>query len=97
MDLGGGVAVRIRSDDLDGLREELSSHFHGLLSAQDRGGWIPHVTIQNKVEPNVARALLRSLETSFQPQPLGIIGLQLIRYSEGAWEELATFRFRGIN
>jgi len=97
MDLDGGVAIRIRSDDLDRLREELLEEFHGLLSAQDRGGWIPHVTIQNKVEPKTARTLLRSLEKDFRPRPLQIAGLELVRYSEGEWERLANYRFRGIS
>jgi hypothetical protein len=97
MDLGGGVAIRIRSDDLHRLREELSDAFHGLLSAQDRGGWIPHVTIQNKVEPKVSRALLRSLERDFRPQPLQIPGLELVRYLEGGWERRANYRFRGVS
>lgn len=96
MDLGGGVAVRIRSDDLDRLREELSANFHGLLSAQDLRGWISHITIQNKVEPKSARALLRSLEKDFTPRPLQIVGLELVRYSEGESERLASYRFRGI-
>ena len=58
MDLGGGVALRVVSDDLDAIRRELADHFHGLLSAQDAGGWRPHVTIQNKVAPKVARGLI---------------------------------------
>jgi len=97
MDLGGGVAIRIRSDGLDRLREELLEEFHGLLSAQDRGGWIPHVTIQNKVEPKVARGLLRSLKKDFRPRPLQIAGLELVRYLEGSWERLASYRFRGVS
>jgi len=96
MDLGGGVAIRIRSDDLDRLREELLEEFHGLLSAQDRGGWIPHVTIQNKVEPKVARGLLRSLK-DFRPRPLQIAGLELVGYLEGSWKRLAHYRFRGLS
>ena len=45
MDLGGGVAFRIVSTDLDGIRDELVAGLHGLLGAQDSGGWRPHVTI----------------------------------------------------
>jgi hypothetical protein len=96
-DLGSGVAIRIGSDDLGQLREELSADFHGLLSAQDGGGWIPHVTIQNKVEPKTARSLLRLLEGDFRPRPLQITGLELVRYSDGAWEALADYRFRGVS
>src|SRR4051812_7302662 len=54
MNLGGGVAFRIVSDGLDHIRAELSFMFHGLLSAQDSGGWRPHVTIQNKVSASDA-------------------------------------------
>lgn len=97
MELGAGVALRVRSDDLDRLREELRDHFHGLLSAPDSGGWIPHITIQNKVESKDARALLRSLEADFRPRPLAITGLQLIRYLEGQWQKLASYSFRGIS
>ena len=94
MDLDGGVALRIHSPELDAIRAELADEFHGLLSAQDQGRWTPHVTIQNKVEPRVARALLRSLRESFEPRPLEIIGLQLVRYVDGAWAPVAGWRFR---
>src|SRR5688572_24256035 len=75
MDLGGGVAVRVVSDELDAIRDELADDLHGLLGAQDSGGWRPHLTIQNKVAPKVARELLRTLERDFQPRPLRIAGL----------------------
>jgi len=95
LDLGGGVALRVVSDDLDALRSELAHDLHGLLSAQDAGGWRPHVTIQNKVEPRLARALFRSLEQDFRPRPLRISGLGIHRYLGGPWETLALYRFRG--
>lgn len=94
MDLGGGVAFRVVSSDLDRLREQLAEALHGLLSAQDAGGWRPHVTIQNKVAPKVARAVLESLKRDFVPRPLAISGLGLHRYLAGPWEELALYRFR---
>ena len=95
MNLGGGVAFRIASQDLDRIRGELAQDFHGLLSAHDRGGWRPHVTIQNKVPPKDARALLQRLETDFRPRPLAISGLGLHRYLGGPWEGLAIIPFRG--
>ena len=94
MDLGGGVAFRVVSDDLDSIREELADAFHGMLGAQDSGGWRPHVTIQNKVPPKVARALKTVLERDFEPQPLVISGLGLQRYLGGPWEALGSYRFR---
>ena len=94
MNLGGGVAYRIVSDDLDRIREDLAADFHGLLSAQDSGGWRPHVTIQNKVKEREALALLNELEAGFKAMPLGIRGLGLHRYLGGPWEEIALFPFR---
>ena len=97
MDLGGGVAFRIVSDDLDAIRDDLADHFHGLLGAQDAAGWRPHVTIQNKVKPAEARTLLHRLEREFHPRPLGIAALSLHRYLDGPWETLARYPFRGVS
>ena len=95
MDLGGGVAFRVVSDELDEIRESIADHFHGMLGSQDAGGWRPHVTIQNKVPPKQARALIVELERSFRPRPLGISGLSLHRYLGGPWEKVASYSFRG--
>ena len=95
MNLGGGVAFRVVSPDLDDIRSELAHDLRGLLSAQDAGGWRPHVTIQNKVSPKVARALLEQLEREFRSQALSISGLGLHRYLDGPWERVATYAFRG--
>lgn len=95
MDLGGGIAFRIVSPDLESIRRELSEDFRGLLSAQDSGGWRPHVTIQNKVAPKVARALKQALEKDFRPRSLLISGLGLHRYLGGPWERIGIYPFRG--
>ena len=95
MDLGGGVAFRVVSPDLDRIRNELGHDLRGLLSAQDAGGWRPHVTIQNKVSTKEARRLLAELERQFRRRPLAISGLGLHRYLDGPWERLATYSFRG--
>jgi hypothetical protein len=95
MELDGGVAFQVASPGLVALRDELADGLHGLLSAQDAGGWRPHVTIQNKADPNAARLLRRSLDQGFEPRPLRIAGLGLHRYLGGAWESVATYKFRG--
>jgi hypothetical protein len=95
MNLGEGVAFRVVSPDLDRIRRDLATQFHGLLSAQDAYGWRPHVTIQNKVPPGEARSLLVKLERDFRPQPLIVKGLGLHRYLGGPWETLASYAFRG--
>jgi hypothetical protein len=95
MDLGGGVAFRVTSPDLDRIRGEIANDLHGLLSAQDSGGWRPHITLQNKVAPKISRALIHSLERDFRPRALAIHGLGLHRYLGGPWEQIAVFAFRG--
>ena len=97
MDLGSGVALRVVSDALDAIRDDLADRLHGLLGAQDSGGWRPHVTIQNKVPPKTARALARSLERNFQPRPLRIAGFGLHRYLGGPWETLRVYPFRSAS
>jgi len=94
MDLSGGVAFRVVSTELDHIREELADGLHGLLGAQDSGGWRPHITIQNKVAPKVARALKESIERSFAQRPLQISGLAIHRYVGGSWEPVAGYPFR---
>jgi 2'-5' RNA ligase len=95
MDLGGGVAFRIISPELDRIRDELAHELRGLLSTQDSGGWRPHITIQNKVASKAARALMEQLEREFRPRALSISGLGLHRYLDGPWEKLALYPFRG--
>ena len=95
LDLGGGVAFRIRSEELDELREQLAGIFHGLLGPQDAHGWRPHITVQNKVPNREAQALVAELERDFRPRPLKIAGLALHRYLGGPWQKLAGWRFRG--
>lgn len=94
MDLGGGVALRVVSFDLDRIREGLAHDLHGLLSVQDSSCWRPHVTIQNKVAPRAARALIGSLGREFRPRSLAISGLGLHRYLGGPWEKVAHYPFR---
>ena len=94
VDMGGVVAFRVASDELDRLRSDLSERLHGLLSAQDGPGWSPHVTIQNKVEPRIAKALARSLECHRAGEPLKVAGLGLYRYLGGPWEMLQLYPFR---
>ena len=94
MDLDSGVALRVDSPELEALRGDLAEEFRGLLTSQDLGRWTPHVTIQNKVEPRVARALLKAMRESFEPRRLSITGLSLVRYREGEWEPVGTWRFR---
>ena len=94
INLGGGVAYRVRSEALDSIRSQLADHFQGSLSAQDGAGWRAHVTIQNKVSPAIAKALIGELAAHFRPRPLSITGLGLHRYLDGPWDPIGTWSFR---
>jgi hypothetical protein len=95
MNLGGGVAFRIASDDLDSIRAEIAERLHGLLTAQDAAGWSAHITIQNKVLPRDAKALMLALGDRYDRRPVHLPALGLHRYLGGPWETLRTFAFRG--
>jgi 2'-5' RNA ligase len=92
--LGRGVAYDIRSPELEDLRAELAHAWNTLLIPQDRQGFRPHVTVQNKVEGKVAKALLAELAADFRPWRFTIEGFQLWRYLDGPWEPVGEARFR---
>ncbi len=93
--LGRGVAVAFRSAELVSLRQELAREWRDWLTPQDSARIAPHVTVQNKVAPDAARALLRELEHGFQPFRARAEGLSLWRYLGGPWEPVRRFRFGG--
>jgi len=95
MDLGAGTAFRIDSEELEDIRGDLAEALRGLLIPQDQARWRPHITIQNKVEPKVAKALQQHLRATFQPRPLAIRGLASWRYLGGPWEPVKAYTFRG--
>jgi len=94
LDLGQGVAIRIVSPDLEAIRADLADAFAILLMPQDKAGWRPHVTIQNKVPPAEARALRASLAARFTPRAVTIEGLAAWSYRDGLWAPLSRHMFR---
>jgi 2'-5' RNA ligase superfamily len=93
--LGRGVAYRIDSPELLAMREELADAFRGLLIPQDQVKPRLHITIQNKVEPQSAKALHGVLSGIFHPHPLTITGLGAYYYRGGPWEPIGSWSFRG--
>lgn len=91
--LGSGVAWRIESAALADIRARLGEAFAGLLVPQDMAGWRPHVTIQNKVAPDTARALLAAMRAGFRARPVTITGLAAWWYRDGRWEPLSRHMF----
>lgn len=95
LSLGRGVAMHVEVPGLAPARAELARRWAPWLTPQDRQRPRPHVTIQNKVDPHVARALHDALVAGFEPFPLAIDGLLLWRYLGGPWERLASLDLAG--
>ncbi|MEP2988761.1 MAG: 2'-5' RNA ligase family protein [Parasphingorhabdus sp.] len=95
MQFDGGVAYRLSSPQLLELRQFFVESFHGLLVQQDQQKPRFHVTVQNKVAPDVSKKLFRELCEKFETRSFEITGLALFYYLEGPWEEIGRWRFRG--
>ncbi|WP_036337531.1 2'-5' RNA ligase family protein [Modestobacter caceresii] len=91
--LGRGVALDLASSELTALRKGLADAFDPWLTRQDRQWSRPHVTVQNKVAPEAARALHAELTASFVPETVTARGLGLWRYLGGPWAAEAEFPF----
>lgn len=91
--LDQGVALRVESPDLIAIRDDLASAFSTMLLPQDRAGWRPHVTVQNKVAAAEARRLHTDLSSDFRKRPLAIRGLASWYYRGGPWEPLSRHMF----
>lgn len=83
--LGGGVAVEVSSPPLLALRAAMVAAVANDLTPQDRQGFRPHVTIQNKVTAAVARDTLARLARDFTPRAGQGTALQAWRYLGGPW------------
>jgi 2'-5' RNA ligase len=87
------VAYTLESEELAALRDSLAAAWEPWLTRQDRQRHAPHVTVQNKVEPSVARALRDRLAAQFTPEQVPARGLGLWRYRGGPWEPVAEYPF----
>lgn len=91
--LGRGVAYRLNSVDLSHLHRALQKKWWPELTAQDRQGYRPHVTVQNKVSAEVARHTRATLAAGFAPFSVRAEGLRLWRYDQGPWTHLRDYPF----
>ena len=99
MDLGKGTAIALETPDLLALRAMIAEHFRGSLTQQDLHEPRPHITIQNKVTKDEARALQAGLEPVLAAWTakgrFAFPALALHRYRGGPWEHVKTCGFRG--
>lgn len=95
MNLGRGTAIALESPAMLALRERIADHFHGALTSQDSHAPRLHITIQNKVLPEKAKALQQALAPTMAERRFAFAGLGLHRYLGGPWEAAGTWKFRG--
>ena len=91
--LGRAVAYTLEAAELAQLRRDLALQWNDWLTPQDRQNHRPHVTVQNKVDPTQARALLEELSEGFRTFQAEAVGLDLWWYRGGLWESVRTFAF----
>jgi 2'-5' RNA ligase len=91
--LGRGVAYRLAAEQAQHLHGHLQDRWRPHLTRQDAQRFRPHVTVQNKVAPEVAKATLDQLRTTFLPAVTQAVGLQLWRYDAGPWTLLREWAF----
>lgn len=95
MNLGGGTAIRLSSEAMLALRDELADRFSGLLTPQDQHRPRLHVTVQNKVTSAEAKALQHVLGPQVTPRDFAFRGLALHAYRGGPWDLIKRWSFRG--
>ena len=86
--LGGGVAIAVEAPELLHVRQTLAKIWIDWLTPQDRQGFKPHVTIQNKVTAEKAHSLLAMMKTTFAPFDFEMTGLDLWHYADGPWDAI---------
>jgi len=91
--MGRGVMYTLDNPQLPALHRDLQKRWEPWLTPQDRQGLRPHITVQNKVDPAVARALHEELSAGFQPFDATGTGLALWAYKGGPWELRQQFGF----
>ncbi len=95
MDLGKGTAIALQSEELLQIREYIAEHFRGALTAQDLYEPRPHITVQNKVSKEEARALQAELRSQIEPRDFHFPALEMHIYRDGPWEAVKRCAFRG--
>jgi 2'-5' RNA ligase len=91
--LGNGVAIEIDAPALVQLRQTLAERWSDWLTRQDRQGYRPHITIQNKVTAVEAQRTYEALKARWQALDGYGEGLLLWHYRGGPWQLAHAFPF----
>lgn len=94
--LGRGVAFDVECPPLARLRAPLLDAGWAVTGQDAQRRWRPHITVQNKVDPEVARRTLAELAEPFIERPIRFTGLTLWEYLGGPWGLVGEFPFGGV-
>lgn len=95
MDLGKGTALAVDSPGMTAMHAELAERFHGIIQQRDNRRLRLHITIQNKVSSQEARALQMELTSSALQRNFRFSGLGLYLWHDGLWHLERVYPFRG--
>ncbi len=94
LSIGNGVAFKIESKVLQEIHVSLQNSFKQFLIPQDKQKLWPHITIQNKVPPERAKALATTLDKEFEPLAITAEGFVLWEYLNGPWKMHKPYYFK---
>lgn len=94
--LEAGVAFDIEAPRLVAFHGVLKDAFGGAVNGQDRLPFSPHVTIQNRVDPAIARQLFTTMQATHAPFPVDLVGIELWHYTGGPWQPIGRIDFLGV-
>ncbi|SEM87457.1 2'-5' RNA ligase family protein [Palleronia pelagia] len=95
LDFGGGAAIDLECPPAKALQQRLRKSWQEILSDSDDRGRKLHVTVQNKVDRDTARAAQATLRAGFSPWQGLLDRLHLWHYRGGPWEHIATVPLQG--
>ena len=95
MKLDGGTALAVDCPPMIEMHAAIAQRMHGLLTRQDTHPRRLHITIQNKVTPEAARALQASLGAELAQRSFRFHGFGLYAWEDGLWRPIRTIAFRG--
>ena len=95
MKLDGGTALAVESPETVTLHGEIAARLHGLVPLHDAQALRLHITIQNKVPLQDARALQAQLGPTIAARSFRFKAFGLYGWDEGLWNPLREFPFRG--
>lgn len=95
MKLGGGTAIALDSPGMVEIHAAIAERMQGLLTRQDSQALRLHITIQNKVTGEEARALQSALAPVLEHRQFRFRGLGLYAYEDGLWRFIREYPFRG--